>query len=143
MLPDFVGGLSIGAFPAAVTSGALDFTDALKVVSLRGELMESAYPDGYGLSAISGLIEKDVETLIAAVQSPDNPVYLANYNATDQFVIAGSEAAMQAVLEKAREKGATKTDRLAVAVRRIVPCWGRPLKNCSKPSERCHSNARP
>ena len=116
MLPDFVGGLSIGAFPAAVTSGALDFTDALKIVSLRGELMENAWPAGYGLSAISGLIEKDVETLIAAVQSPDNPVYLANYNATDQFVIAGSEAAMQAVLEKAREKGATKTDRLAVAV---------------------------
>ena len=124
MLPDFVGGLSIGAFPAAVTSGALDFTDALKVVSLRGELMESAYPDGYGLSAISGLIEKDVETLIAAVQSPDNPVYLANYNATDQFVIAGSEAAMQAVLEKAREKGATKTDRLAVAVPSHCPLLG-------------------
>lgn len=116
MLPDFVGGLSIGAFPAAVTSGALEFTDALKIVSLRGELMENAYPAGYGLSAISGLIEKDVVTLIAAVHSPDNPVYLANYNAADQFVIAGDEAAMQAVLEKAREKGATKTDRLAVAV---------------------------
>lgn len=143
MLPDFVGGLSIGAFPAAVTSGALDFTDALKVVSLRGELMESAYPDGYGLSAISGLIEKDVETLIAAVQSPDNPVYLANYNATDQFVIAGSEAAMQAVLEKAREKGATKTDRLLLPSRRIVPCWGQAAQKLFEPSERCHSNARP
>ncbi len=116
MVPDFVGGLSIGAFPAAVTSGALDFTDALKVVSLRGELMESAYPDGYGLSAISGLIEKDVRILINAVNTPDNPVFLANYNATDQFVIAGTESAMREVLEKAREKGATKTDRLAVAV---------------------------
>lgn len=116
MVPDFVGGLSIGAFPAAVTSGTLDFTDALKLVSLRGELMESAYPAGYGLSAISGLIEKDIITLIDAVNSPDNPVYLANFNAADQFVIAGTENAMQAVLEKAREKGATKTDRLAVAV---------------------------
>lgn len=116
MHPDFVGGLSIGAFPAAVTSGALDFTDALKVVSLRGELMENAYPAGYGLSAISGLIEKDVETLIDAVHSTDNPVYLANYNAADQFVIAGTEEAMQAVLEMAREKGATRTERLAVAV---------------------------
>ncbi len=116
MLPDFVGGLSIGAFPAAVTSGALEFTDALKIVSLRGELMENAYPAGYGLSAVSGLIEKDVQTLIAAVHSPGNPVYLANYNAADQFVIAGNEDSMQAVLEKAREKGATKTDRLVVAV---------------------------
>ena len=124
MVPDFVGGLSIGAFPAAVTSGALDFTDALKVVSLRGELMESAYPDGYGLSAISGLIEKDVQILINAVNTPDNPVFLANYNATDQFVIAGSETAMQAVLEKAREKGATRTDRLAVAVPSHCPLLG-------------------
>ncbi len=116
MVPDFVGGLSIGAFPAAVTSGALDFADALKIVSLRGELMENAYPHGYGLSAISGLLEKDVQPLIEAVSVPDNPVYLANYNAADQFVIAGTEDAMMQVLDRAREKGATKTDRLAVAV---------------------------
>ncbi len=116
MKPDFVGGLSIGAYPAAVTSGALDFADALKVVSFRGELMESAWPAGYGLSAVSGLIEKEVETLISDVNTHDSPVYLANYNASDQFVIAGSEEAMQDVLEKAREKGAVKTERLAVAV---------------------------
>ena len=116
MKPDFVGGLSIGAYPAAVTSGALDFADALNVVSFRGELMESAWPAGYGLSAVSGLIEKEVETLISDVNTHDSPVYLANYNASDQFVIAGSEEAMQDVLEKAREKGAVKTERLAVAV---------------------------
>ncbi len=116
IVPDFVGGLSIGAFPAAVISGALDFADALKIVSLRGELMENAYPHGYGLSAISGLIEKDIRNLIDAVNHPDNPVFLANYNAADQFVIAGTEDAMMRVLERAREKGATKTDRLAVAV---------------------------
>lgn len=116
MVPDFASGLSIGAFPAAVISGALDFADALRIVSLRGELMENAYPHGYGLSAISGLIEKDVQSLINAINHPDNPVYLANYNAADQFVIAGTEDAMIQVLEGARKKGATKTDRLAVAV---------------------------
>ena len=97
-------------------NGVYDFTDALKLVSLRGELMENAYPTGYGLSAISGLIEKDVSMLVGSVNRPENPVYLANYNAADQFVIAGTESAMQEVLDKAREKGATKTDRLAVAV---------------------------
>ena len=45
-VPDFVSGLSIGAFPAAVVSGALDFADALRLVSLRGELMEKAAPAG-------------------------------------------------------------------------------------------------
>ena len=114
--PDFVAGLSIGAFPAAVMSGALDFADAVKLVSLRGELMENAWPSGYGLSAISGLIEKDVAVLIETVNRPDNPVFLANYNAADQFVIAGKEEAMQAVLDMARAKGAARTERLAVAV---------------------------
>ena len=47
--------LSISAYPAAVIAGALDFTDALKLVALRGDLMEQAYPHGYGLTAIMGL----------------------------------------------------------------------------------------
>ena len=40
--PDIVSGLSIGAFPAAVIAGALDFSDALRLVALRGDLMEQA-----------------------------------------------------------------------------------------------------
>ncbi len=52
--PDIVSGLSIGAYPAAVVAGALDFADALKLVALRGDLMEQAYPHGYGLTAIMG-----------------------------------------------------------------------------------------
>jgi len=52
--PDYVAGLSIGAYPAAVIAGALDFADAIRLVSLRGELMQNAYPQGYGMTAIIG-----------------------------------------------------------------------------------------
>ncbi|MCM1128744.1 MAG: malonate decarboxylase subunit epsilon [Alistipes senegalensis] len=114
--PDFVSGLSIGAFPAAVVSGALGFEEAVRLVSLRGELMENACPAGYGLSAVGGLPERVVAALVKAVHSPDCPVFLANFNAADQFVIAGADEAMRRVLEKAREAGATVTERLAVAV---------------------------
>lgn len=113
---DFVSGLSIGAFPAAVIAGALDFSDAVRLVALRGELMENAYPTGFGLSAVVGLNLNQLEPLIAEVNSPDLPVYLANINAEEQFVIAGSEAAMQQVMTLARAKGAHKTQRLAVSV---------------------------
>ncbi len=113
---DFVSGLSIGAFPAAVIAGALDFSDAVRLVALRGELMENAYPAGFGLSAIVGLNLNQLEPLIAEVNAPDLPVYLANINAEEQFVIAGSEAAMQQVMTLARAKGAHKTQRLAVSV---------------------------
>jgi malonate decarboxylase epsilon subunit len=113
---DFVSGLSIGAFPAAVIAGALAFPDAVRLVALRGQLMEDAYPSGYGLAAIVGLSLKKVEMLIAQVNSAALPVYLANINAEDQLVIAGSEAAMVQVMALAKDAGAAKAQRLAVSV---------------------------
>lgn len=50
--PDMVAGLSIGAWPAAVVAGVLEFSDVLRLVRLRGQLMEDAYPSGYGMVAI-------------------------------------------------------------------------------------------
>ncbi|MBS6058721.1 MULTISPECIES: malonate decarboxylase subunit epsilon [Mixta] len=107
--PDMVSGLSIGAFPAAVTAGALDFANALRLVALRGELMEQAYPSGYGLTAITGLSQSDIEPLLG-------DCYLANINAAQQMVIAGSEEAMQQAAQRAAAHGAQKVHRLAVSV---------------------------
>lgn len=109
--PDIVSGLSIGAYPAAVIAGALEFTDALRLVALRGDLMEQAYPHGYGLTAIMGLTMAQVESLIAGTGT-----YIANLNAETQIVIAGSDEAMASVATRALEKGANKAQRLAVSV---------------------------
>ncbi|MBV2132885.1 malonate decarboxylase subunit epsilon [Pseudomonas sp. MAP12] len=114
--PDYVAGLSIGAWAAAVTAGALQFSDAVRLVALRGELMERAWPEGYGMTAILGLERAVVEGLLAEVNGLDTPVYLANVNAANQLVIAGSEAAMAAVGERARALGAGAVKRLAVSV---------------------------
>jgi len=114
--PDFCSGLSIGAFPAAVVAGALRFDDAVRLVALRGELMQQAYPQGYGLSAITGLSQSKVSALLGQVNGPQTPVYLANINAEDQMVIAGSDVAMHQVLTLAKAQGAQKTHRLAVSV---------------------------
>ncbi|WP_061237173.1 malonate decarboxylase subunit epsilon [Ectopseudomonas composti] len=111
--PDYVAGLSIGAYAAAVVAGALDYADAVRLVALRGELMQRAYPDGYGMTAILGLDQSSVERLLAEA---DGPVYLANINAETQLVIAGSEAAMAAVAERARALGAGAAKRLAMSV---------------------------
>ncbi|AZO85034.1 malonate decarboxylase subunit epsilon [Stutzerimonas stutzeri] len=116
MAPDYVAGLSIGAYPAAVVAGALGFSDALHLVSLRGELMQQAYPQGYGMTAIIGLDLAKVEGLLALVHSVEMPVYLANINADNQVVIAGSDAAMKAVAELAKGCGAGLVKRLAVSV---------------------------
>ena len=109
--PDIVSGLSIGAYPAAVISGALDFSDALRLVALRGDLMEQAYPQGYGLTAITGLTLSRLEKLLV-----DSNTYIANLNAETQIVIAGRDEDMARVAQKALDAGASKAVRLAVSV---------------------------
>lgn len=114
--PDYVAGLSIGAYPAAVVAGALSFGDAVRLVALRGELMQHAYPKGYGMTALIGLDQGTVEALVQRIHREDTPVYLANINAEHQFVIAGSEQAMADVASLAKEQGAAAAKRLAVSV---------------------------
>jgi len=110
-------GLSVGAYAAAVGSGALSFADALRMVRRRAELMEQAYPSGYGLSAIEGLTEAQVEALIEPVASfPNTQVYIANVNAPRQIVVAGSVAALDAFNERATAAGAHRAKRLMVSV---------------------------
>ena len=66
--PDIVSGLSIGAYPAAVIAGALDFTDALKLVALRGDLPPgSGKPDMYAADLVTLLKEvADFDISVAA-----------------------------------------------------------------------------
>ena len=130
--PDYVAGLSIGAYPAAVVAGALGFADALRLVSLRGELMQQAYPKGYGMTAIIGLELATVETLLARVHSDATPVYLANINADNQVVIAGSDEAMAIVAGQARSQGAAKACRLAVSVPSHCPLLEAPARTLAE-----------
>lgn len=109
--PDIVSGLSIGAYSAAVIAGALEFADALKLVALRGDLMEQAYPHGYGLTAIMGLTLPQVEALLEGTGT-----YIANLNAETQIVIAGTDEGMAQVAKRALAKGANKAHRLTVSV---------------------------
>jgi len=132
LTPDYVAGLSIGAYPAAVVAGALGFSDALHLVSLRGELMQQAYPQGYGMTAIIGLDLATVERLLAQVHSAEMPVYLANINADNQVVIAGSDAAMKAVAEMAKGCGAGLAKRLAVSVPSHCPLLEAPAQRLAE-----------
>lgn len=129
---DFVSGLSIGAFPAAVIAGVLSFQDAVRLVALRGQLMEDAYPEGYGLAAIVGLPLSKVEMLIAQVNSAEFPIYLANINAEDQLVIAGSREAMQQVMALAKTAGAAKARSLAVSVPSHCALLAQPAKQLAQ-----------
>ncbi|TAM05143.1 MAG: hypothetical protein EPN70_09455 [Paraburkholderia sp.] len=58
-----VATVSVGAYPAAVCCGSVRFGDALRMVTKRTEFMETAWPSGYGVAAVSGFSETPIETL--------------------------------------------------------------------------------
>ncbi|WP_019938571.1 malonate decarboxylase subunit epsilon [Bordetella sp. FB-8] len=114
--PDIVAGLSIGAWPAAVIAGVMDLHDSLRLVRLRGQLMEAAYPSGYGMAAIVGLAEPEVSAVVSQVHQAASPAYVANLNAERQIVVAGSDAALAQVMALALARGASAATRLCMAV---------------------------
>ncbi|AMH44080.1 MAG: malonate decarboxylase subunit epsilon [Pseudomonadota bacterium] len=114
IVPDAVAGLSVGAYGAAVAADAIDFNDALLLLQLRAQLMERAYPHGYGMLAVSGLSEREVDALIARTNA--KAAFIANLNAPRQIVVAGADGDLDLVRQQALQAGARKAERLAVSV---------------------------
>ena len=117
--------MSIGAFGAAVACGTLSFADALPLVHLRGELMETAFPSGHGLAVIEGLHEVKVEGIVERTRTTELAVYISNINAPRQIVVAGSNAALDAVIAQARQQGRAVRIICRSASRRIAHCSSR------------------
>lgn len=114
--PDYLAGHSLGEYSALVAAECLDFVDAVKLVRLRGELMQDAVPAGEGrMAAILGLEDADV---IAACEEAANGevVSAVNFNAPGQVVIAGASAAVDRAIDVCKAKGARKAMPLPVSV---------------------------
>ncbi|MCM3790514.1 malonate decarboxylase subunit epsilon [Domibacillus indicus] len=104
--PDFVAGHSVGAFSAAVAAGVIDYQDALKVVSYRGELMERAYPKGYGMGVVLGMTEEVLKSIVSRYYEEMSPVFISNKNAPDQITLSGALPGIQRILDVARQNEA-------------------------------------
>lgn len=114
--PSALAGHSLGEYTALVVAGALDFADALKLVELRGQLMQGAVPEGEGgMAAIIGLEDAQVRELCAA--NPTGKVLeAANYNAPGQVVVAGQTAALEWLHANAKSLGARMVVKIAMSV---------------------------
>ncbi|GAB01570.1 MULTISPECIES: ACP S-malonyltransferase [Acinetobacter] len=104
--PKYLAGHSLGEYSALVAAEAMTLADAVKLVNLRGKLMQSAVPQGEGaMAAILGLAdEKVIELCQKASATGQGSVEAANYNAQGQVVIAGSAALVQQVMAEAKEQ---------------------------------------
>ena len=105
---DVMAGHSLGEYSALVCSGALDYSDALKLTRKRGELMQKAVPDGVGgMAAVLGLADELVEQICADC-AQDQVVQAANYNSPGQLVVAGNKEAVERAAAACKEAGAKR-----------------------------------
>jgi [acyl-carrier-protein] S-malonyltransferase len=114
--PDWVAGHSLGEYTALVCSGGLYFEDAIKLVAIRGQLMQEAVPVGLGaMAVILGL--EDHEVVKVCLDAADGEIVSAvNFNAPKQVVIAGHIAAVERAMLIAKQKGAKRALLLPVSV---------------------------
>ena len=113
--PDFAAGHSLGEYSALVAAGALEFSDAVKLVRQRGRYMQEAVPAGEGaMAAILGLSPADVAEVCRKAAGGE-VVSPANLNSPEQTVIAGTAAAVKRAVEIASQSGAKRAVILAVS----------------------------
>jgi [acyl-carrier-protein] S-malonyltransferase len=116
--PDFIAGHSLGEFAALVAAGSLAFSDGLRLVRRRGELMKEAGERAPGaMAAVLALPIDKVETLCRrAEQETGHAIQVANDNCPGQVVISGHLAALQRAEELAQEAGARRVVRLPITI---------------------------
>jgi [acyl-carrier-protein] S-malonyltransferase len=117
LLPSFVAGHSMGELSALVATGALSFTDGLKLVRIRGELMKKAgEKNPGGMAAIMGMDISQVELLCNQVSTGSEVVQVANDNCPGQVVISGSNISLDRIQSLLVQAGAKRVIRLAVSI---------------------------
>lgn len=113
--PSMVAGHSLGEYSALAAAGALSFEDALRLVRLRGELMQRAGEEHPGtMAAVVGLSAEAVGEICREAASA-GIVCPANFNSPGQVVISGSVTGVRKGMELARARGAKIVKELVVS----------------------------
>jgi [acyl-carrier-protein] S-malonyltransferase len=111
--PAFCAGHSLGEYTALVATGALGLDEGVRLVAERADAMHEAGTEHPGtMAAVLGLDDDLVEV---ACRRADAEVWVANFNAPGQVVIAGSSEGVQAASTHAKELGAKKVMPLPVS----------------------------
>ena len=109
--PVFTAGHSVGEYAALVAAGTLSLSEALRLVRMRGELMQAACDaTPSGMAALIGL------TLEPARRACEGTgAQVANVNSAEQIVLGGPNGALERAIANAKEAGARRAIPLDVA----------------------------
>lgn len=115
-MPQMMAGHSLGEYSALVCAGVIDFAAAIKLVELRGQLMQEAVPAGTG--AMYAIIGLDNDAIAKACEdaAQGQVVSPVNFNSPGQVVIAGNKEAVKRAGALCKEAGAKRALPLAVSV---------------------------
>lgn len=109
----FCAGHSLGEYTALAATGALGFEEGVILVSERAAAMHEAGLAPIGtMAAVLGLDDDQVEV---ACNLADADVWVANFNAPGQVVIAGSPVGVEAAGKHAKDLGAKRIMPLQVS----------------------------
>lgn len=110
-----IAGHSMGQYSALCCAGSLSVEDSVHLLSASSSYMSMTNQMGGGMACVVGLPKEEVEkTLFAA--TGHGYAAISNHNAADQFIISGQNEALDAVVARAKEKGAKIAKRLNVAI---------------------------
>lgn len=114
--PALLAGHSLGEYSALVCAGVIGFADAIRLVELRGKLMQEAVPEGTGaMQAIIGLDDEAIR--LACEESAQGQVVSpVNFNSPGQVVIAGNKEAVERAGAACKAAGAKRALPLPVSV---------------------------
>lgn len=114
--PALLAGHSLGEYSALVCGGVIAFEDAVKLVELRGQLMQQAVPAGTG--AMFAVIGLDNDSIAKACEESANGAVVSpvNYNSPGQVVIAGEKEATERAAAACKAAGAKMAVALPVSV---------------------------
>jgi [acyl-carrier-protein] S-malonyltransferase len=115
--PATVAGHSLGELSALTASGALSFSDGLRLVRRRGELMRRAGElNPGGMAAILGVDIPTLDKVCAEASTADEIVQVANDNCPGQVVISGHKTALERAIAGAKAAGAKRALALQVSI---------------------------
>lgn len=115
--PVALAGHSLGELSALCAAGAFSFTNGLRLVRTRGELMKRAGELAPGsMAAILGVDISTLDNICAEASTADEIVQVANDNCPGQVVISGAKAAVERAMAGAKAAGAKRALPLAVSI---------------------------
>lgn len=142
--PATVAGHSLGELSALTASGALSFSDGLRLVRTRGELMKRAGElNPGGMAAILGVDIPTLDKVCAEASTANEIVQVANDNCPGQVVISGHKTALERAMAGAKAAGAKRALPLQVSIAAHSPLmdsiqneWNAAVDGCAieKPS---------